>query len=118
MAESKESQMTIADFNSSVVEQFVGYLYTGEILDETHAMDLFSLATKYDVPKLKTISERIILNNITETNALKILTFGHLYSSGEIMQKVFETVKQMLPDKILPDNFTDDPSCLKQLLLH
>lgn len=117
MSESKSGQMTIPDFDSVVVDQFVGYLYTGEIPDETHAMELFSLATIYDVPKLRSLCERIILNNITEANAREIFSLGHLYSSAEIKQKVFETVKKMLSEKMLPENVTDDPEYFEQLLL-
>jgi BTB/POZ domain len=53
MKEAQTGKMVIGDFRADVVEAMLRFLYTEEIQDEKDAMDLFAIAIKYDVAKLK-----------------------------------------------------------------
>lgn len=70
MIEQQTGKMSILDFIAEAVELFIDCHYTGQIngSGDLH-MDLFALAAKYDVPKLKSACERILLASINKTNA-------------------------------------------------
>ena len=72
--------MTIEDFSADAVENFLSFLYTEAILDDGNAIELFKLASKYEIPQLEQISKRIILDNLDESNALNVLFLGNLFS--------------------------------------
>jgi BTB/POZ domain len=72
MKEAQTGKMTINDFSADAVEGMLKFMYTGEN-QEKNSMDLCALASKYDLSKLKSRCEKIILQNIDESNALEVL---------------------------------------------
>lgn len=115
MEENKTGRMKIVDFSASAVEQFLGFLYTGCVPDDVNAMELFALATKYDVSNLMTLSEEAILKNVGVENALDIFNLGHLYSSNALKQEAFQ-IQEMFPGKCLSSALINDPEGLKKLI--
>lgn len=109
MLEQKESKMNIGDFSSGSVEQFIGYMYTGEVPDESYAMEIYALAAKYDVSKLKSMCEKVVLKNVSEENAYEVYALGHIHSQVEMKEKAFAIIISLFPDKSLPDNLMNDP---------
>lgn len=103
------------DFSAKAVEQFLGCLYTGEIND-VNAMEIYTMAAKYDVPRLKAASEEIILTNIEKLNAYDVFVLGHRYSSVVMQHKSFDAIKQTFKDIELDDGLMDDPKQLKVLI--
>ena len=116
MKESQQSQMTIEDFSAAAVEELLRYLYTGEIPDETNAMELFALSAKYDVPSLKLITEDMVLYNIDHSNAYEVFSLGHLYSSEEMKILAFKEVKKMYPFREIPLKLMELPEQFKKLV--
>lgn len=114
--ETRSGKMSISDFSSNAVEHFLGFLYTGRIPDVANAMELYSLATKYDVENLKVISEKIIMNSITEENAFEVFTLGHLHSAANIKQESFALIKKVLPGHLKSDDMMDDPEHLQKVI--
>lgn len=51
--EGKTGEIDITDFDATIVENFIKWLYLGEIDSEDTAIDLFSLAEKYLIQELK-----------------------------------------------------------------
>lgn len=92
------------------------FIYTGIIPDDTNAMELFALSSKYDIQALKSYWEKIIIKNIDETNALEIFTLGHLHDSEEMKKLAFKEIKKLFPSKKLPDDLIDDPERLKEIV--
>jgi BTB/POZ domain len=70
LKEAQTGKMKIEDFSAEAVEGMLKFMYTGEVEDESIAMDLHAIAAKYDVKNLKIVTEEIILRNIDESNAL------------------------------------------------
>lgn len=93
MQERKENQMTIEDFSQEAVEDFLYYLYTGEVASEFNAMELFALASKYDVTFLRASAEKVVLANLDGSNALEVLSLGNLYQSEEMIENSFAEIK-------------------------
>lgn len=112
----KSNEMKIEDLSTKTVEKFLQYIYTGEIAEESDdALELFAIANKYDVADLKAISMELVLENITDANAYKSLTFGNLYSSEEIKRAAFSKIKTMFPAVKLNDSLMNKPEELKIL---
>ena len=76
-------------------EEFMRYFNTGKVFSEDHALELFKLASEFDVPELKNISENILLKNLNTTSALKVFRIGQAHGSEIIKQAAFEVLKTM-----------------------
>ena len=48
--------MNNEDLSAKVFEDFLSFLYTGEVSENVNTMDLFAIATKLKVDRLKVIS--------------------------------------------------------------
>ena len=62
--ENVQSRMKITDFDSKVVGQMLGYLYSGELskkLSEENLFELLKIAEKYNLKMLKSISEEKLI---------------------------------------------------------
>lgn len=116
MQEHQLNQVIIEDFSAESVEEFLKFLYTGEIPDQKNAMELFALASKYDVAQLKQICNDNILKNLDESNALEVLNLGNLYSSDGIIQKSFEKIVKAFPEIAFPDLLKKYPESVKEII--
>lgn len=116
MQERRTSTVEIVEFSFEAVETFFHFLYTGEIPEATHAMELFALAVKYDVPALTLICEDIILENVDQSNAFEVLTLGNLYSSDDMKNLAFAKIKKIVPAVALTFELKSKPQLLKELL--
>lgn len=114
MEENRTGEMKIIEFSENSVEQFLGFLYTGIVPDEVNAMDLFAIADKYDVPYLLMLSEKTILKNLCDDNAMEVFNFAHLYSSNDLKREAFKLVHQKFPEK-LADHSKNNPKDFKIL---
>ena len=86
MQEGRNGTLVITDFTASSVKDFLHFLYNGFLKDDLNAMEVFALASKYDVQSLRKISEKAVLQNLDGPNSLEILNLGRLYSS-EVLQR-------------------------------
>jgi BTB/POZ domain len=110
------SEMKIEDLNAEAVEEFLRFLYTGEISSEVHSFELFALASKLKVHELKSLTEEMILNDLDDTNAYKVFTLGHRYESETIKNAAFEEIRKMFPDKKLADDLVENLDKVKELI--
>lgn len=116
MEESQTGRVTIHDFEPGPVEEFIRYLYTRESPGEENAMEVFALAAKYDVANLKSTCEKIVVDNIDETNAIAVLTLGNLYESEDMMSEAFDEIKFHHCDLKLGNNLKRKPENIKELI--
>jgi BTB/POZ domain len=116
MKEKKTGKMIIEDFSLDAVEVMLYFMYTGEIVDESNAMDLYAIASKYEVTSLKSTAHKLILRNLGESNAIEIFGLGHQHNSDRIKRAAFEVIKKMFPWKVLEDELMEDPKTLKKLI--
>jgi hypothetical protein len=116
MEEAQTGKMTINDFSADTVEGMLCYMYTGEV-NGSIAMDLFTIADKYDVDNLKSRCEKIILYNINDSNALEIIHFGHHHSLDELERAAFNRIKKMFPEiKFSDELIKKKPEDLKEII--
>jgi hypothetical protein len=92
------------------------FMYTGEIKNNSSAMDLFAISSKYDVQQLKTIAKDIILENLERNSAIEVFSLGHLHNCVEMKQTGFNEIKKMfLPEVELNDELMSMPEELKKI---
>lgn len=115
MKERQTSEMKIFDFDARTVEGFLRYCYTGQVQDKENAMNLFEIASKYDVSQLMSVCEDIVVENIDESNIYKVFCLGKLHPSSIMKYSAFEKIQQMFPEKELKD-LINDPESLEKLL--
>lgn len=109
--------MKIEDLSAEAVEEFLWFLYTGELSDKTkNATEIFALSTRLKVPELKSITEQIVAGQVSDTNAYSIFVLGHRYASETVTTAAFAEIQKMFPDKILPENLKNNPEKLKELI--
>lgn len=116
MEERKSSQMVIVDFSRIAVEEFMRYLYTGEIQDEENAIELYELAVKYNVHGLESFCREIILCNIRATNAVKLLKFAKLYELKDLAEGAFEVIKKVYNNVIFAESLIDEPEDVEMII--
>jgi Leucine-rich repeat (LRR) protein len=106
-------EMNINDFNAETFEELLYFLYTRNVKDKKNAMKMFTIANKYEVTGLKEITQKIILRNIDESNAIDIFDYGELHSSVELKRAA---LKKMLPNKEVNDALMENPERLKMVV--
>ena len=115
MKEKNNGKMHIKDFSAETVEDFLHFLYTGEVQAD-NAMDLFAIATKYEVKLLREHSETIVVSSIDHSNAIDVFCLGHLYHSEKMKVSAFNEIKNIFNLKDLDDSLLDDPETLSKLI--
>jgi Leucine-rich repeat (LRR) protein len=116
MKETQTGKMEIEDFTADVVEGMLKSMYTGEVQDEKHAMDLFAIAAKYEVKNLKRVTEHQILRNLDASNALEVFGLGHLHNSNVLKRYGFAVIQSMFPEEDLPDSLMEKPEELREIV--
>lgn len=117
MQESLSNRMTIVDFTSAAVGEFLRFLYTGHLFPgETNSMELFRLSALYDVASLKSITKQIVLKNLNESNALDIFVLGYLYSTDDMKALALLEIRKAFPISEFAQSFADNPEKLKKLI--
>jgi Leucine-rich repeat (LRR) protein len=110
------SEMKIEDLCAGSVEEFVRFIYTGEIKTKANPMEIFALSSRLKVEKLAKISQEKVLLNLSETNVCEVLNLGNRYKSDEMTKAAFEKIKKMLPSKKLDENMMNQPERIKELI--
>ncbi|KFM58558.1 Protein roadkill, partial [Stegodyphus mimosarum] len=89
MTKITDSQITIMDIDSSVLEQFIFFIYTGRINIFSYAMarDLYSAADKYAVLDLKDICYKFLISSLSSSTALEILVLADTHNDA-LLRKV------------------------------
>lgn len=116
MEEMQNGKMRIDDFSADAVEQFLAFIYTGWIPNDVHVMELFALASKYDIPKLKTLSQNAILKNLDDTNDLEIFLMGDLYSSPELKEKALAHITTYISGISVENRWLNDLDGVEKLV--
>ena len=85
--EAQIAEVVIDDFEAPVVKLFLGYLQGLEVSAkelESHIVDLYRIAHKYDVKELVKEAENVIALTVNETNFGDLLAMSQLYESKTV----------------------------------
>lgn len=110
------SKMNIEGLEVGVVEEFLRYIYTGEIPQTVDFMKLYKLSNKLEVFDLKAHCEKVVLKNLQDSNAYEILKLGHAHGSDELKKQALNAIRKTFPDCDLDDDFMENPESLQELI--
>lgn len=117
--ESNSREIVIKDCSSESVESFLKWFYTGrtqELADHALIVEVFTLAVRYEVTKLITICEGMLLLSVDENNALDMLKLGQSYESDAIKSAAFRAIQAMFPERNLNEKLMEEPEKLGSLI--
>jgi hypothetical protein len=112
----QSKEMIIEDLSAEVVEDFLRFLYTSKVSENVNAMDLFAIAAKLNVQRLKLISENLIIKSLDQENAQKVFNLAHVYKSEKLKKSAFKEITKMFPNVTLPGRLIEDPEAVKELI--
>lgn len=109
-------RMDALSYTAEAVEDFIEYIYAFSAPRSVNAIEVFKMAAFYDVSKLKSICENIILDNLDETNALEIFTLAYDHDCDKMECNAFLHIRDIFPDYILDESLMEKPKYLKELV--
>jgi BTB/POZ domain len=110
------NKLEVNNYSEAVVDAFLRSIYTLEVEEEENAMKLFELATKFDVPELKSIYEEVIIQNMSPANACDALKLGNMHKSDAIINAAFAKIKSQNPESIKSENLKRKPEDVEKIL--
>ncbi|XP_065208019.1 protein roadkill-like [Planococcus citri] len=91
--ENAQNEVNIDDMNGEVVEDLLKYIYTDKPEKlQLLAKELFVAADKYDLKRLKTMSEDVLIENLSISNAIEILHFSQLHNATRLKTEVVKFI--------------------------
>lgn len=104
----------IKNFNETAFEKFLRFFYTEVIEMENHAIELFELASEFNVLALKIICENAILSQIDEKSALEVFNLAHTHISMKLKRAAFDKIKGQFPE--ITDRLIDEPAIVNSVV--
>ncbi|XP_043287596.1 TD and POZ domain-containing protein 4-like [Venturia canescens] len=109
MKEKDTSTVEIVDTTAEIFEEFLKYLYTGELNDlKNKVEEMLLLADKYQVCELKDLCENFLLENISEGNVIKNFFVADKYRCATLKKKalnILEKSANALKQAIMSEDF-------------
>uniref|UniRef100_A0A0K0G3X7 Speckle-type POZ protein-like (inferred by orthology to a human protein) n=1 Tax=Strongyloides venezuelensis TaxID=75913 RepID=A0A0K0G3X7_STRVS len=83
--ESQTNIIEIKDFNVEVVKEMLKYIYTDEVSDiQNMANQMFEIASKYELHRLKAISEQFMCNSLSIENVCEGFALSDQYPTERL----------------------------------
>lgn len=104
--EGAQAFRNIKNTSEKAFEAFLEYFYSGALEEGGNAMEMFELASEFDVHELKSTCEKMILENPGEFSPIELFNLGHSYSSDALKKSAFAQIKSIFPemaDKAIED---------------
>lgn len=120
MMEKLHNEMIMNDVSADAVEEFLKFVYLRKAPENSlNAMDLFTIATKYQVNELLEVSEQLILKGLEVDNAFEVFAMGCRVSNMSLKTKAFDFMSTNIFDGDewpLPPALSEQPDKLKELI--
>lgn len=99
--EGQTNQVEITDTDPDTLEQLLKYIYSDKLECDMPnlASSLMTAADKYNIPRLKSLCEESICNNIEVSNAADILVLAHMYEAANLKVMAIDFIMNNL-DKV------------------
>uniref|UniRef100_A0A0K0FG94 Speckle-type POZ protein-like (inferred by orthology to a human protein) n=1 Tax=Strongyloides venezuelensis TaxID=75913 RepID=A0A0K0FG94_STRVS len=112
----------IKDFSVEVVEKMLKYIYKDEVSDiEDMANEIFEIANKYKLDRLKAISEQFMCNSLTTDNVLERFALSDKYPTERLKkcceELILKNMECLLKTKDWKKYIHSNPSLLGKLFL-
>lgn len=115
MQEKQTNELIIPDLSADAIKEFLEFIYTGNPPESSlNAMDLYKAAEKYQIERLPSIAESLILDEVTTENAVDVHSLGFLYDNEPLQSAAIKALSSMFPNVILPKKMSTEE--LKELI--
>ncbi|XP_043287595.1 BTB and MATH domain-containing protein 43-like [Venturia canescens] len=115
MKEKDTSRVEIVDAKAEIFEEFLKYLYTGELNDLKNKVgEMLFLADKYQVCKLKEMCENCMLRDVCEKNVAQYLLFADKHCCVTLKKKALDILQNSV-DAMRRVIMSENPEALKIL---
>ena len=105
------------EFSSHVIESFLIFIYTGNIQNiQPDIIELATIATKLEVPYLRTICEKTLLKKMEPSNAYELFALSSQLEMITLKQATFDEICKLFPDEKLDENLINDTAGVKELV--
>lgn len=104
----------IKNFSEESFGHFLDFFYCGRVDETVNALEVFELASVFEVAMLKGICADKIAETLSLTNALEVFNLGHHYNSDQLREKAFKVIQKMFPE--LSGNMIDNPKYVNRLI--
>lgn len=109
------NRLKLENFSVAAVDDFLRFMYTHELRDASNVLEVFTLAVKYGVDELREVAEQNIIEMVDQTNAMRILNFGYLHASDDIIFYASNEVKKVESQRIkIPINWMTKPDIVRK----
>ncbi|XP_044590446.1 speckle-type POZ protein B-like [Cotesia glomerata] len=94
MRETKENEVKINDIDPNIFEKVLKFIYIDQIdqINDNDVVDLLDAAEKFQLPSLKRMCERSVIQFLNTENAVRLATLGDLYHSEVILKCATEFI--------------------------
>lgn len=112
--EGAQAFKNIKNTSEKAFEAFLEYFYTGALENCENKMEMFELASEFDVQELKSTCEKMILENSGEFRAIDLFNLGHTYASEALKKSAFAQIKTIFPE--IADSAIEDRQLVNDIL--
>ena len=93
MKENQKNSVDIPDIKSDVFEVALQFIYTGDVTRvDKFAVELLSVADKYQLRFLKTVCQDHINDELSPSNACKSLVLADLHSAEKLKKRIIQYI--------------------------
>ena len=113
--EGEQTLKNASNISENAFVDFLRYFYNGGLIkNEDNAMELFDLASEFEVANLKSESVEIILKKLNESNVIEVYNLGHHHGSDKLKQAAFKAIQEIAPGTV--DDCIDEKDHLNKLI--
>lgn len=117
MIETTENEVTIPDFSSSVVEEFLEFLYLAKVPETNeNLVKLFSISVKYEVDHISKYCERRIRRHLNELNVADVLELSNLHNVEALKDEAFAKIIAMFPGMTIDEELKNKPKEMRLVI--
>jgi len=110
MKEGKAAVIELTDVDKELFTEMLKFIYSGNCSDvvlNERTTDMFALADKYDLKRLKCQCEDLLFQKIAVNNVASVLQLADMFHSTDLRKFCIEFVSTNFPEVIITDGFKD-----------
>lgn len=100
--------------NRESFDIFLKYFYSGEVDGDVIAMDIFELASVFEVEILQSTCIDLILATLSKENVLDVYNLSCHHDSHDLKQRAFEFIQKLFPE--VPNSMMNNENFINKLM--
>lgn len=106
LLERTSSVIKIEALSSSMIQNVLNYMYSGEIIiDFSNAKEIIMAADYLIMPSLKSLASSVLLENLSSHNCIDLNVFGVRYSCMDLIERASECMLEKFENASLSEYF-------------